>query len=231
MSNWCILNGLITEPVPDKLAKLNALERQLIQRAKAFQTIIRLGTYTGKVLIYIALKAVEGTMFVLPLPMNKIFSDLKKLSVNTVSSLPDPELYILVDGCPTKDKILWQTLVYVGIVKQAVKKLKEINIFYRDISDTAVDDAAKKTIEAVSNVSSTLLEKRTKEDIDGLQAYTIRRMDQKLPVGLDSDYYKNAYHQRMPFRLLAVSLRCALFSIPALNGSIRSILPRCELII
>ena len=47
--NWCILNGVITEPVPDELAKLNILERQLIQRAKAFQTIVRLGTYKKKV--------------------------------------------------------------------------------------------------------------------------------------------------------------------------------------
>ena len=27
--------------------------------------------------------------------------------------LPDPELYILVDGQPTKDKVVWQTLVDV----------------------------------------------------------------------------------------------------------------------
>ena len=31
--NRCILNRLITEPVPDELMKLNALERQLIQKA------------------------------------------------------------------------------------------------------------------------------------------------------------------------------------------------------
>ena len=71
--NWSILNGLITEPVPDELAKLNVLERQLIQRAKCFQTIIRLGTYTSKVPIYNCLKAVKGTMFVLPLPLEKTF--------------------------------------------------------------------------------------------------------------------------------------------------------------
>ena len=46
-------------------------------------------------------------------------------------------------------------------VKQAVNKLKEINVFYRDISDNAVDDVAKKTIKAVSNVNSILLTKST----------------------------------------------------------------------
>ena len=43
----CILNGLITEPVPDELKGLDALSKQLIQRAKAFQTVVRLGTYSG----------------------------------------------------------------------------------------------------------------------------------------------------------------------------------------
>ena len=42
----CILNGLLTDPVPKELSKLNSLETQLIQRAKPFQTIVRLGTYT-----------------------------------------------------------------------------------------------------------------------------------------------------------------------------------------
>ena len=33
----CVLNGLFTEPVPDELKSLDALSKQLIQRAKAFQ--------------------------------------------------------------------------------------------------------------------------------------------------------------------------------------------------
>ena len=71
--NRCILNGLINEPVPDELMKLNALERQLIQKAKVFQTVVRLGTYTGKVPVYNALKALKGTLFFLPLPIDKTF--------------------------------------------------------------------------------------------------------------------------------------------------------------
>ena len=52
----CVLNGLYVEEIPKELLKLNALGRQLIQRAKPFQTIIRLGTYTGKIPIYNASK-------------------------------------------------------------------------------------------------------------------------------------------------------------------------------
>ena len=48
----CVLNGLQTVPIPKELAKLDLLSRQLIQRAKCYQTIMRLGTYTGKVPTY-----------------------------------------------------------------------------------------------------------------------------------------------------------------------------------
>jgi len=56
MPSRCVLSGLYTIPIPDELTKLNTLETQLIQRAKCFQTVVRLGTYTGKVPIYNALK-------------------------------------------------------------------------------------------------------------------------------------------------------------------------------
>ncbi len=49
MPSRCALNGLETIPVPPELAGLYPLSCQLIQRAKAFQTIIRLNTYMGKV--------------------------------------------------------------------------------------------------------------------------------------------------------------------------------------
>jgi len=91
---------LITEPLPNELAVLNLFERQLIKKAKAFQTIIRLGTYTGKVPAYNSLKAIRGTMFILLISMDNTFTDLCGIS----SCLPDPELHILVDGHPTKNK-------------------------------------------------------------------------------------------------------------------------------
>jgi len=152
MPNRCILHSLATELVPDQLAKLNALERQLIQKAQVFQTIIRLGTYTKKVPIYNVLKAVKGTVFFLPLPMDTALSDLEDLSTDRSSFLCDPEVYILVDGHPTKDKVVWQSLIDVEDIKQAVKKLKETNVFYKDVADNAIDDSTKKTIEIVSNI-------------------------------------------------------------------------------
>ena len=104
--------------------------------------------------------------------------------------MPDPELYILVNGHPTKNKVVWQTLVDVNGIKKAADKLKEINIFYKNVTNDVIDSSTKKAIEAVSNTSSTMLEKCSKVDVDSFQAYTIRRMDEKLPVGLDCDHYK-----------------------------------------
>ena len=48
----CVLNGLQTVPIPSKLSKLDSLSTQLIQRAKSYQTIFRLGTYIAEVPIY-----------------------------------------------------------------------------------------------------------------------------------------------------------------------------------
>jgi len=41
--------------------------------------------------------------------------------------LPDLELYIIIDGRPTKDKIVMQGLVDVSRVKLAAQKLQETN--------------------------------------------------------------------------------------------------------
>ena len=53
MPSRCILNGLFTEPMPKELEALDPLSKQLIQRGKAFQAVVRLGTHTGKVPTYI----------------------------------------------------------------------------------------------------------------------------------------------------------------------------------
>ena len=88
------LNGLESEPIPAELANLHALSKQLIQRAKAFQTIVRLGTYTAKVPKYNSRKACKGTMFFLPLPLEKTLETLGKVRQPGVAGsldLPDGE--------------------------------------------------------------------------------------------------------------------------------------------
>ena len=147
MPNRCILNGLITEPVPKELKELDPLSKQIIQRGKAFQAIIRLGTYMGKVPSYNSLKACKGTMFFLPLPLDKTLQTIEELENNTTVGLPDPELYILISGKPSKNKVLWQSLVNVDQVKAAVQKLRSINWLYANVNDSSIDDASQRIVE------------------------------------------------------------------------------------
>ena len=186
----CVLNGLQIVPIPPELADLDSLSRQLIQRAKCYQTVVRLGTYTAKVPIYNSLKACKGTMFFLPLPLNKTLETLDQVKQSGDTALPDPELYIIVNGRPTKSKVVWRSLVDVNRVKAAIQKLKESNWLYKEVDDDSVDEAAKKVIEVTNGTTSTMLEKATDDDIAGFQAFTIRNLDNKLSTASDTEQYK-----------------------------------------
>ena len=74
----CVLNGLHVIPIPPELDRLDLLSSQLIQRAKCYQTVVRLGTYTGRVPSHNALKACKGNMFFLPLPLDKTLETHRK---------------------------------------------------------------------------------------------------------------------------------------------------------
>ena len=209
----CVLNGLQTVPIPLELDKLDILSRQLIQLAKCYQTVVRLGTYTAKVPIYNSLKACKGTMFFLPLPMAKTLDTLDKVEHSSqaiMSALPNPELYIILNGKPTKQKFVWRSLVNVKDVKAAVEKLKEINFLYSTVDHQSVDDAAKNIIEVVNNTTSHMLEKATESDIAGFQAYTIRNLDNKLSTETDTEQYKVLNVKELPLdnRLKFLDVMC-----------------------
>ena len=150
MPSRCILNGLFTIAMPKELEALDPISKQLIQRGKAFQAVVRLGTHTGKVPTYNSLKACKGTMFVLPLPLNKTLQTIEDVEnskdVESVG-LPDAELYILVRGKPSKQNVLWQSMVNIGQVRAAVQKLKQIKWLYANIDDGSVDDASRRIVE------------------------------------------------------------------------------------
>ena len=194
----CVMNDLYTEPVLEELSSLNALEKQFIQRAKCFQTVVRLGTYVYQKSSYLQLcKGCQRDNVFLPLPLQNTLDRLDEAgfkaefsSDDTMSILPDPELYIIVDGHPTKDKLVWQGLVDIDNVKRAVEKLKNTNWLYRNVDEGSVEEAAKKAVEAVSGASNPILERASEDDVRGLQAYTIRKMGQYLPTGKDIDHYK-----------------------------------------
>ena len=106
------------------------------------------------------------------------------------TALPDPELYIIVNGRPTKGKVVWRTLVDVNRVKAAIQKLKEGNWLYKEVDDDSVDEAANKVIEVTNSTTSTMLEKASEDDIAGFQAFTIWNLDNKLSTASDTEQYK-----------------------------------------
>ena len=183
----CILNGLQTIPIPQELISLDPLSSQLIQLAKCYQTIVRLGTYTAKVPIYNSLKACKGTVFFLPLPFEKTLSTIDQINHSDKTILPNPELYIIVNGKPTKDNVMWRTLLNVKNIRAAIKKLKEINWLYKDIENTSVDRVTKEITEVISKISSRMLVRATDRDLSTFQMYTIRILDNRLSDSLDSD--------------------------------------------
>ena len=127
----CVINGLQVVPMPPELGAFS-LSIQLIQRAKCYHTIVRLGTYTGKVPIHNSLKACQGTVFFLPLPLNKKLETLDQVMHND-SNPHEPELYIIMNGTPTKSKVVWGSLVDVNKVKAAIAKLRCSNWLYKDM--------------------------------------------------------------------------------------------------
>ena len=105
-------------------------------------------------------------------------------------ALSNPELYIIANSKPTKNKVVWHSLVEVNHIKVALKKLKEMNWLYKEVNDSSVDEASKQVIEVVSKVSSIMLEKATDSDVTGFQYYTVRNLDNKLLTESDIEQYK-----------------------------------------
>ena len=123
------INCYINAKVYFKMACVRVRVQAYPHFPTTLQTIIHLGTYTGKVSIYNATKALKGTAFHLPMPFDKTQETLdaismpQDLSSQVYSILPDPHVFILVDGKPTKDKIVWQSMIDVSNVRQAVQTL------------------------------------------------------------------------------------------------------------
>lgn len=68
----CILNNMFTDEVPSEIAVLNECEKMIIQRAKAFQTVVKKNTVMKKQLPhYVKIDKVIGRTFHLPLPIEE----------------------------------------------------------------------------------------------------------------------------------------------------------------
>jgi len=96
MPAYCVLNNLIVHDVSDIIASLNIFEKILIQRAKAFQIVIKMETVINKKLPQRQMiQKVKGRTFHLPLPLQETWN---KLCKNTDPININYELYICNDA-------------------------------------------------------------------------------------------------------------------------------------
>ena len=113
-----------------------------------------------------------------------------KLWIRCGGALPNPELYIIVNGRPTKSKVVWHSLVDVNRVEKAISTLKLCNWLYRDVKSESIDETTKHIIEVSNTVPTSMLVKATKDDVASFQAYTIRNLDNKLSPTSHIEQYK-----------------------------------------
>ena len=129
-------------------------------------------------------------MLFLPLPLSKTLETLNKVDQQS-SVLPDPELYIIVNGRPTKSKVVWRTImVNVSQIKTAIKTLRSCNWLYKNLNESCIDESTKHIIEVSNNATTEMLKKVTPDEVDAFQAYTIRNLDNKLSMGSNIQQYR-----------------------------------------
>ena len=135
----------------------------------------------------------------------------------STTHLPHPELYILVNGKPSKLNVVWRSLINVDALKGAIHKLKEINWLYKEVDEDDLDDVAREVIETVSDTSSTMLERASKEDVAGFQSFTIRTLNSKQSTLSDIDQYKlvNVKEDALDNRQRYLDVMCFLTSFRA----------------
>lgn len=131
MPAYCILNNLFAQDVPEVISFLNSFEKILIQRAKAFQTVVKMGTVMNKKLPQRQIvQRVKGRTFYLPLPLQKT---MNKICSNTNPMRRNSEIHIVVRGISTKSKIIWEEMVNIKKVFDALTWLKHNNPLYKHI--------------------------------------------------------------------------------------------------
>ena len=95
-----------------------------------------------------------GTMFFLSLPLNKTLETLSQVKHCGDTALPDPDLYIIVNGRPMKGKVVWRSLVDINRVKAAIQKLKESNWLYKEVfGHSEIFDRSRKHDMALDSVA------------------------------------------------------------------------------
>ncbi|XP_077272806.1 uncharacterized protein LOC143903224 [Temnothorax americanus] len=200
MPAYCVLNDRFVRDTPEEISSLNTFEKIFIQRAKAFQTVVKMGTVINKKLPHRNMvQKVKGRTFHLPLPLqetwNKLCSDTDPINKNH-------EMYFVrVRGVPTKSKIVWEEYVDRKKVHKALTWLKRNNPFYNNITLSETHDGlclekldnnefeAQETendSESVSDNEQELSPKvpmeKTKNNVDAILSNDEQELSSKVPM-------------------------------------------------
>ena len=162
-------------------------------------------------LIPVQSSSVQGTMFFLPLPLSKTMETLNQVQQHASTVLPDPELYIIVNGRPTKSNVVWRSLVNVNHVKTAIRTLRSCNWLYRNVEEKCIDETTKHIIEVSNNATTEILKKVSPDEVDAFQAYTVRNLDNKLLTGSDIEQYRLVSITENPLPFPISSSTCTLW--------------------
>lgn len=123
-------------------------EKVLVQRAKAFRTIVNMNTVMKKnVPHHVKIDKVQGRTFHLPLPLEET---LKKNCPKTDALNIAHEIFIMVRSNPTKNKVIWRNYVDVEKVWNVLHWLKKTNPLYSNItipSEKLLDSIQKLELE------------------------------------------------------------------------------------
>lgn len=134
MPPTCVYNKLDPGEIPEVLKELQRCEMLLVQRAKAFHTIVRMGTggRKGSNQNYQQekLKKVKGKTFFLPIDIQKT---IDKIVPPTEALNLANTLHILVYSTPTKLNLVYEDLVDIAKVILALRWLKDNNRHYAQI--------------------------------------------------------------------------------------------------
>ena len=86
-----------------------------------------------------------------------------------VTRLPNLELFIIVNSKSKTNKVVWQSLIDICALTDALRKLKDINWVYTDSEEASLDGAARRIIECVRDTNSTMLHKVSDDDVSSYQ--------------------------------------------------------------
>lgn len=154
-----IFNNLAVDAVPRQISVLNEYERLCVQLAKCFQAVYRLGAVGTKLPHSDRIRVVRGQALYYPLPLSETIKQLEEAAANA------PSMHILVNSVATKNPIIWQAVVNLTKVREALFWLKNNNEIYKNIKlDEWVDNI--KNFIADRNLEEESSESLTQEELE-----------------------------------------------------------------